>query len=160
MSTIIINHSSMVLLTFMWQIVQSITSHCHRKNIPVHLWLSWRADQEKRNKHLHLLRGMKGADALQGVAEEWGRVKAACSFSRAGAGLGRASSGSHGLLQELHPWVQTQESSLAECRRMLLLCGQPGKNRSHLFWQLDSNSIPVVISSKIPIRVCDWVLGT
>lgn len=64
MSTIIINRSSMLLLTFMWQALQSITSYCHCKIIPVHLWLSWRADQEKGNKHLQLLRGMKWADAL------------------------------------------------------------------------------------------------
>jgi len=92
MSTIIINRSSMLLLTFMWQALQSITSYCHCKNIPVHLWLSWRADQEKANKHLQLLRGMKGADALQGLAEGLGRGKAGCSFSGAGAAPGSASS--------------------------------------------------------------------
>lgn len=61
----------MLLLTFMWQALQSITSYCHCKNIPVHLWLSWRADQEKGNKRLQLLRGVKGAGALRASEEAW-----------------------------------------------------------------------------------------
>lgn len=88
MSTIIINRSSVLLLTFMWQALQSITSYSHCKNIPVHLCLSWRAYQEKGNKHLQLLRGVQGADALQGLAAVWGKGMAGCSFL--GLGLHQA----------------------------------------------------------------------
>lgn len=74
MSTIIINRSSMLLLTFIWQALQSVTSYCHCENIPVHLWLSQRQIRRRGISISSCWRGVKGADALAGV---WGRDKAA-----------------------------------------------------------------------------------